>query len=394
MGKSVTFINETGKWGGGEAVLSMLAKGLHRRGWEVEVFLPEEGKLSQVLKYDNIHYTFIPGAPKLSTSFYLNYSQKLPNPLAFAGNTITGIIWKNKIIKNLELNRPSLVHTTSLWAHAWGGKAAKEMGIPVIAHIQDLVRPTSGFSFYRKIFINWATRIPDQIVCISPLVREQFNEIRFKNQPKVILNSIDTHFFKPLDRVSEVSKDSIVIGTTARITYWKGHVECLQAARELKMAGIGFSWIFAGDTALGSEKYYAYLLSLVNQWELNDVIHFDGWIKNMPDFYQKLDVLVHIPNEPEPFGLAIAEGMACGLPVITSRGGGTQNLIETGGGILVSPGDYQQVARELMILAKNPEERKNRSVLARKLATDTFDLDKTIDQWLQVYDHVMKENET
>ena len=72
-----------------------------------------------------------------------------------------------------------------------------------------------------------------------------------------------------------------------------------------------------------------------------------------------LDVVVHASTEPEPFGLVIAEAMACGRPVIASRAGGAAEIVEPGvDGLSFSPGDVGQLAGAIARLAADPDERR------------------------------------
>jgi glycosyltransferase involved in cell wall biosynthesis len=62
----------------------------------------------------------------------------------------------------------------------------------------------------------------------------------------------------------------------------------------------------------------------------------------------ELDVLVHCSVIPEPFGQAVLEGMAAGLPVIASGAGGPAELIASGvDGILATTGHADEIATAL-----------------------------------------------
>ncbi len=55
------------------------------------------------------------------------------------------------------------------------------------------------------------------------------------------------------------------------------------------------------------------------------------------------DVLVH-PGDCETFGLIVPEAMACGLPVVGTRGGSVAELIDDSSGIVVPPNSVDGLA--------------------------------------------------
>jgi glycosyltransferase involved in cell wall biosynthesis len=73
------------------------------------------------------------------------------------------------------------------------------------------------------------------------------------------------------------------------------------------------------------------------------------------------------------------------VPVIASRGGGVDELVASGGGILVPPGQALPVAEVISQLWRHPGERLQRSQAARQLALQTFDVEKHVDEWIEVY---------
>ena len=55
-----------------------------------------------------------------------------------------------------------------------------------------------------------------------------------------------------------------------------------------------------------------------------------GFVDRPAAAMRALDVVVHASTQPEPFGLVIAEGMACGRAVIVSAAGGADELVTDG----------------------------------------------------------------
>ncbi|MGZ8881415.1 MAG: glycosyltransferase family 4 protein [Methylosarcina sp.] len=75
--------------------------------------------------------------------------------------------------------------------------------------------------------------------------------------------------------------------------------------------------------------------------------------EEMPALYQKADLLL-FPTVREGFGLAVAEAMACGLPVVASDCSSLPELIDHGkGGFLCPIGNIESFAASIHQLAEN-----------------------------------------
>lgn len=92
------------------------------------------------------------------------------------------------------------------------------------------------------------------------------------------------------------------------------------------------------------------------------------------DLYHRADVLVIPSLCEEPFGLPVAEGMACGLPCIASNAGGIPEIIEhERTGLLIERGDTPGLTEALRRLADEPAARERFGRLARERAESLFD---------------------
>ena len=64
-------------------------------------------------------------------------------------------------------------------------------------------------------------------------------------------------------------------------------------------------------------------------------------------FLRRLDVLSVPATYDEPKGMFLLEAMACGVPVVQPRRGGFTEIVEkTGGGLLVEPDDRRVWPKE------------------------------------------------
>jgi glycosyltransferase involved in cell wall biosynthesis len=84
-----------------------------------------------------------------------------------------------------------------------------------------------------------------------------------------------------------------------------------------------------------------------------------------------LDILVHASLSPEPFGQVVIEGLAAGVPVIATRGGGPSEILTHGvDGLLYEPGDVTGLAALLNELSRDSEQRERLRKQGKRRARD------------------------
>ena len=83
--------------------------------------------------------------------------------------------------------------------------------------------------------------------------------------------------------------------------------------------------------------------------------------------YAAADLFV-LPSRYEGFGMAYAEAMAHGLPVIGTTGGAIPDTVPADAGVLVPPGDAPALAAALRLLLESPAERDRLAAGARAAA--------------------------
>jgi glycosyltransferase involved in cell wall biosynthesis len=84
---------------------------------------------------------------------------------------------------------------------------------------------------------------------------------------------------------------------------------------------------------------------------------------------------------PEPFGLVMAEALACGTPVVAASAGGISEVVDDQRtGFLHSPGDASGLAESVGRLLADGELRRRMGAAATERAT-RFDRDRMVRAW-------------
>jgi glycosyltransferase involved in cell wall biosynthesis len=98
------------------------------------------------------------------------------------------------------------------------------------------------------------------------------------------------------------------------------------------------------------------------------------------DFYRSADLFV-LPTLRETYCMAVAEALAHGLPVISSRTGAIADLVGTTAGLLVDPGDGQGLFAAL-------ERAINDEALRRSLRKGALEVRSRLTSWSQTCDRM------
>ncbi|MBA3921990.1 MAG: glycosyltransferase family 4 protein [Nostocaceae cyanobacterium] len=109
-------------------------------------------------------------------------------------------------------------------------------------------------------------------------------------------------------------------------------------------------------------------IQLVESLNITDQVTFLGWIdaQQRDALLEKADVFI-LPSYNEGLPLALIEAMAWGLPAIATPVSGIPEIVTSGvNGLLVNPGDIQQLAEAMQSLIEDENLRQNLGKVARQ----------------------------
>ena len=135
----------------------------------------------------------------------------------------------------------------------------------------------------------------------------------------------------------------------------KGHDVVIRALGELKRKGVnGHEFWIAGT---GPDENT--LKSLAENLGVSDSVRFLGWVEPHDLQHKLANAHVYIHPSPinEPYGVAVIEAMASGLPVLGSdlTFAALDRVEEDKSGMIHVAGDYRQLASQMEVLVLNPE---------------------------------------
>jgi glycosyltransferase involved in cell wall biosynthesis len=165
-----------------------------------------------------------------------------------------------------------------------------------------------------------------------------------------------------LEGYSKKSRDNsrpFTIGYFARVAPEKGLHVLTETYRYLRSSGALTNARLEVAGYLGPE-YRQYLENIVQEMQkanLGTEFSYRGKLDREQKiaFLQELDVLSVPATYNEPKGIFLLEAMACGVPLVQPRRGGFTEIVErTGGGLLVEADNVESLAEGLMKLNQDP----------------------------------------
>ncbi len=167
--------------------------------------------------------------------------------------------------------------------------------------------------------------------------------------------------------------------------------DAIEAVGNLASQGARIRLLLAGSDR-SYPGYLSSLRTLVHGLGLQDAVTFAGKVadEEINDFYAACDAFV-FPNDQQTWGLVVLEAMACGCPVLVSRGAGVHEVLtHADNAMLFPPRNSRGLAEEIKALATRPELRRKIAHNGMRLARETYNWDRFADQICRVCQEVLQ----
>lgn len=287
---------------------------------------------------------------------------------------------------------PDIIHTNGFKMHLLG-LWAQRSSAAVIWHLHDYVstRPFMR-GMLRRTYRRCASAIAN-----SKSVAADVSSLLPKLSVVPIYNAINFDRFSPaggtvdLDALCGLKPPeagTIRVGLVATFARWKGHMVFLRALSLLRPMRPVRGYIIGGPIyqTKGSQYTTDELREEAARLGLAGCVGFTGFLDDTGAAMRSLDIIVHASTEPEPFGMVIVEGMACGKPVVVSKAGGAAELFtEDETALGHAAGDAGSLAHQIERLASDAALRSRLGRAARLDVVRRFSRARLASELTQLY---------
>lgn len=269
-------------------------------------------------------------------------------------------------------------------------------------------------SFYRKAVL--ASRVPKKTKKLFHMHASQFDTF-YENSTSLVksyirrtLDSLDglvvlseewARFYETLTRTpitiienaveipekSDYDSQSTTIITLGRIGKRKGSYDSLQLAKKIYPLFPEIQFILYGDGEIDKVTQQIKEENIAN-------VCLGGWIeKEKQQSILKASLLHLLPSYHEGLPMSILESMSYGVPNLTSNVGGIPQVLHDGvNGMMVNPGNIDEMFEKLVLFLENDKLRKNYSENAYQMIQENFSIDAYFMKWNQLYKALLEAN--
>ena len=246
---------------------------------------------------------------------------------------------------------------------------------PWIIHRHYWTRKVPALWLYQRAAIQKA----DCIQATAESERDNLLKLGYNSNIKVVKLGIDADGIE----MKKSWKKTRQILFLSRVHIKKGINFLIEAAAELRSELQSYKIIVAGE---GDAAYVAEMKQMISDRGLQDIVQLIGGVYGDEKWrlFQTSDFFV-LPTHSENFGLAIAESLASGTPVITTVGTPWNDLNSSHAGAWIEIGTQPLVDTLKRFLSLSDEELEMMGRNGRKLIENKYSAKVMAEEMLGVY---------
>jgi len=219
----------------------------------------------------------------------------------------------------------------------------------------------------------------DKVIAVSKSLKKDINKHIPNKQIEVVPNFIDESKYV----ISEIKKDKIVFLTIGSLGNQKGIDLLINAIALVKDLIKDAKFIIIGDGPNKSEYK-----KLVNELKISNLIEFKGTIlrDKIVNEFNKCDIFV-LPSRHESFGIVYIEALAMGRPIIATKCGGPEMIVNDLNGLLINTDNIDSLSKAIIYMYHNYQKYSNEII--REDFMHRFSKESTVQKYKKIYKEVI-----
>lgn len=375
----VALVDVSAKMGGVEFSTLYLAQRIDRARFHPLVICPEEGDLPERCRASGVSVEIVKQPRLLSSSLRFG-DRRVPNPLSWLINGVLFAVIAWRLARRLRQVSAALVCTKGLFAHFYGGLAARLTGVPCVWHVQDLIAERYG-GLYMRLFGAAGRLLAAHVIADGTPIRDQWRAYLPENRLHLIYNGVDTEQFSPDVDGSAVRNEwqadaqTLLIGNVARLTAWKGQDHLVRAFAQIADDFPHAKLVLVGSPVFDNDAFEQRLRQLAEP--LGERVIFAGFRWDLPQVLAALDIYAHVSVEKDTSPLSVVSAAASGKPILCTAVEGVAELfVPDQTAAIVPPKDDSALAEALRTLLSDAARRAALGEAARQMALNKLSLEQ------------------
>lgn len=255
---------------------------------------------------------------------------------------------------------------------------AKWLKKKIIIHFHSFSAKTTINGIYSNKYKALFNASDLVIVLSKSWENEVHNAFGFHISTKILYNPCPiitkNDYNNQLDKYKKKDYYILFAGT---ITERKGYLDLIKSFASVSVVHPEWKLVFAGNGDVESG------LNLAAKLNIADKVFFEGWVSGkFKDLLFRNASIFCLPSYAEGFPMAVLDGLAYALPILTTPVGGISDVFTDGDNALIfKPGDTDTLSKCINKLIENKSLRNSLSEKSINLSNNTFSL-KTITKQL------------
>jgi glycosyltransferase involved in cell wall biosynthesis len=383
--QKVLFISHSPYFGGAERCLYYLLKGLSREKYDVSVMLPPKPLIHR-LHQQNLRKLIEELDMPVHTANLRWWVGRWPRYRAFADGLADRVA---KIVRLIRKEQFDLVVSNSS-AFAEGALAARYCGIPHVWHMLEMLNDDPVLHSFMPLarLYRIMDSLSSRIITVSEAVKKQLVPYVQNDKLRIVHTGLPEIKARSMEKPKKIMFDLPphipVVTFVGLLSERKGVVDFVDSALNVLKRFPKAIFVLAGpEGGKGRE-----VISKINNSGMRDSFRILGNRSDVPNILSASDMLV-LPSLADPLPLAVLEAMAVGIPVVATRSGGCEEMIQDGvTGSLVPVNNPAMLSQAIIELIETPSKRVLMGLNGSRRFVDHFSYDHYIANFERVLDEV------